>query len=192
MERISDEQTLPSAQTAEAEKGNHGAAEGSVSLGKFKNVNSLLNAYKSLEAEFTRRSVRLKELEGEAERRRVKEQSADGDSVSPDLSVGEREKESGSSGMTEGSFGKNRTNGSEKERRRSAETDPGAREGFAEKATEREIIDGFLREILQSAPAVTFGGGGRIAAPPRRPASLAEAGKLAEAYIENKKGDYLK
>lgn len=192
MERISDEQTLPSAQTAEAEKGKHGAAEGSVSLGKFKNVNSLLNAYKSLEAEFTRRSVRLKELEGEAERRRGKEQSSDGDSVSPDLSVGEREKESGSSGMTEGSFGKNRTNGSEKERRRSAEIDPGAREGIAEKATEREIIDGFLREILQSAPAVTFGGGGRIAAPPRRPASLSEAGKLAEAYIENKKGDYLK
>ena len=192
MERISDEQTLPSAQTAEAEKGKHGAAEGSVSLGKFKNVNSLLNAYKSLEAEFTRRSVRLKELEGEAERRRVKEQSADGDSVSPDPSAGEREKESGSSGMTEGSFGKNRTNGSEKERGSSAEIDPGAREGIAEKATEREIIDGFLREILQSAPAVTFGGGGRIAAPPRRPASLAEAGKLAEAYIENKKGDYLK
>ena len=192
MERISDEQTLPSAQTAEAEKGNHGAAEGGVSLGKFKDLNSLLNAYKSLEAEFTRRSTRLKELEGEAERRKEKEQSADGDSVIPDPSVGERKEESAGPGMPGGSSGKNRTSGAEREKTGSAEIDPGARESTAGKATEREIIDGFLRGILQSAPAVTFGGGGRIAAPPRRPASLAEAGKLAEAYIENKKGDYLK
>ena len=32
-------------------------------LGKFKDVKALLNAYNSLEAEFTRRSQRLKELE---------------------------------------------------------------------------------------------------------------------------------
>ncbi len=33
-------------------------------LGKFKNANALLDAYNSLEAEFTRRSQKLKELEG--------------------------------------------------------------------------------------------------------------------------------
>ena len=46
------------ADTAEAEK-DTAAAE----LGKFESVSALLAAYKSLEAEFTRRSQRLKELE---------------------------------------------------------------------------------------------------------------------------------
>ncbi|MGN0817578.1 MAG: hypothetical protein ACI4L9_01295 [Candidatus Coproplasma sp.] len=54
------------ADTAEAE-GDSAATE----LGKFKNVSALLDAYNSLEAEFTRRSQRLKELENA-----VKEQNA--------------------------------------------------------------------------------------------------------------------
>lgn len=47
------------ADTAEAEK-RDAAAE----LGKFKDVQTLLKAYSDLEAEFTRRCQRLKELEG--------------------------------------------------------------------------------------------------------------------------------
>lgn len=47
------------ADTAEAERTDKAAAE----LGKFKSVDALLKAYESLEAEFTRRSTRLKELE---------------------------------------------------------------------------------------------------------------------------------
>lgn len=39
------------------------AEKGSTGLGKFKDQNALLNAYGALEAEFTRRSQRLKELE---------------------------------------------------------------------------------------------------------------------------------
>lgn len=46
------------AEPAEAENGN-AAAE----LGKFKDVKALMDAYQALEAEFTRRSQRLKELE---------------------------------------------------------------------------------------------------------------------------------
>ena len=52
------------AHIAEA-KENTGAAATEVSLGKFKDVRSLLKAYENLESEFTRRSRRLKELEGE-------------------------------------------------------------------------------------------------------------------------------
>ena len=60
-------QTLQAtADTAEAEENS--AATG---LGKFKDARALLDAYNSLEAEFTRRSQRLKELENA-----VKEQSA--------------------------------------------------------------------------------------------------------------------
>ena len=47
------------ADTAEAESNNKAAA----ATGKFKDVQTLLKAYSELEAEFTRRSQRLKELE---------------------------------------------------------------------------------------------------------------------------------
>lgn len=43
-------------------------AEASTELGKFKDVSALLKAYGSLQAEFTRRSQRLKELERQAEK----------------------------------------------------------------------------------------------------------------------------
>ena len=42
-----------------------GAADGSI--GKFKNTESLLNAYNSLQAEFTRKCQRLSELESKAQ-----------------------------------------------------------------------------------------------------------------------------
>ena len=57
-----DERT---ANAAEAEKRECEA------LGKFKDVNALLEAYGALEAEFTRRSQRLKALEREAENFKV-------------------------------------------------------------------------------------------------------------------------
>ena len=59
-----NEQTEVAAHIAGA-KNNTGAAATEVSLGKFKDVGSLLKAYENLESEFTRRSRRLKELEGE-------------------------------------------------------------------------------------------------------------------------------
>ena len=55
---ILNETTVATADTAEAEKTDTATA-----LGKFKSVDALVSAYKSLEAEFTRRSQRLKELE---------------------------------------------------------------------------------------------------------------------------------
>ena len=56
-----DNQTIglqATADTAEAEK-----REAAAGLGKFKDVEALMQAYTALEAEFTRRSKRLKELE---------------------------------------------------------------------------------------------------------------------------------
>lgn len=48
-----------------------GTESGSVSLGKFKDTDALLKAYNSLEAEFTKRCQRLKELESVAEKTQV-------------------------------------------------------------------------------------------------------------------------
>lgn len=64
IKQTGNEQTEVAAQVAEA-KNNEGAAATEVSLGKFKDVKSLLKAYGNLESEFTRRSRRLRELEGE-------------------------------------------------------------------------------------------------------------------------------
>ena len=60
--------------TAKTERGKMempttGGDMGSAGLGKFKDANALLQAYLALEAEFTRRSQRLKTLENEREKR---------------------------------------------------------------------------------------------------------------------------
>ena len=73
------EQTASTTQTAEAEKIT-GVADDAVSLGKFKDVKSLLTAYENLESEFTRRSRRLKELEGIVSERKGETTSTDASS----------------------------------------------------------------------------------------------------------------
>ena len=62
MEEILNEQTQATAQTAGAEE-NKGAEKQAVSLGKFKDAESLLSAYNSLQSEFTKRCQKIKELE---------------------------------------------------------------------------------------------------------------------------------
>ena len=60
-----NEQMNSTTHTATAEEIDNGVKEESISLGKFKDVKSLLSAYNSLQAEFTKRCQRLKELEDE-------------------------------------------------------------------------------------------------------------------------------
>ena len=64
MEKL-NEQTVSSSHTEKSEVVT-GEAERKVSYGKFKDLDSLLSAYNSLEAEFTKRSQRLKELESKS------------------------------------------------------------------------------------------------------------------------------
>ena len=65
-DQTKNEQTLVEAQPAEADKEVKGEeAKTEVSLGKFKDVQSLIQAYNSLQSEFTKRCQRIKELEGE-------------------------------------------------------------------------------------------------------------------------------
>ena len=63
MENENREQIEVEAQPVATEK-EVGAEKTEISLGKFKDVNALLNAYNSLQAEFTKRCQRIKELEG--------------------------------------------------------------------------------------------------------------------------------
>lgn len=62
MEEIRNEQTELAAQPAEAEK-EKGEEKSEVSLGKFKDARALLDAYNSLQSEFTKRCQKIKELE---------------------------------------------------------------------------------------------------------------------------------
>lgn len=64
MEQPINEQVQVAPQTAEAEKVSGGGE--SASYGKFKDADALLSAYNSLEAEFTKRCQRIKELESKA------------------------------------------------------------------------------------------------------------------------------
>lgn len=63
MNEQNGEQIAESAHTETSEMLS-GASDQTVSLGKFKDVNALLDAYNSLQSEFTKRCQRLKELEG--------------------------------------------------------------------------------------------------------------------------------
>ena len=63
MEQL-NEQAVFSSHTEASEIVEKGETEKKVSYGKFKDLDALLSAYNSLEAEFTKRSQRLKELEG--------------------------------------------------------------------------------------------------------------------------------
>jgi hypothetical protein len=60
---VKSEQTPVEAQPVGTEMEIKGDKD-AISLGKFKDVKSLLDAYNSLQAEFTKRCQRLKELEG--------------------------------------------------------------------------------------------------------------------------------
>ncbi|MBQ3116191.1 MAG: hypothetical protein IJC07_04105 [Clostridia bacterium] len=62
MEELKNEQTEVCTQPS-AEEENAGGGQTEVSLGKFKDAKSLLDAYNSLESEFTKRCQKLKELE---------------------------------------------------------------------------------------------------------------------------------
>ncbi|MBQ8426578.1 MAG: hypothetical protein IJX16_02325 [Clostridia bacterium] len=63
MDNLKNEQTEAVLQEQTEQLAEEKSAE--VSFGKFKDANALLNAYNSLQAEFTKRCQRIKELEGE-------------------------------------------------------------------------------------------------------------------------------
>lgn len=70
------------ADTAEAER-----KEAAAGLGKFKDVEALMQAYTALEAEFTRRSQKLKELE-KANKEKITLPADAGNGVSPSTEAG--------------------------------------------------------------------------------------------------------
>lgn len=250
------EQAVSTTQTAEAEKIT-GVADDAVSLGKFKDVKSLLTAYENLESEFTRRSRRLKELEGIVSERKgettptgaspntvatdggtaknpiVAEATAEkaisdeasgerkADKANPTPNADKNEKtENDESGekSSAGAGDKNAEimarllsleksvaeflNKKSAENAETAETAENAKSAVSDEAAEKttggegvrgeydaeEIVKAYLLNVMRGKTTVPAGGGAAIVAPPHKPKSFAEAGKLAAASIKNHGG----
>ena len=247
------EQAVSTTQTAEAEKIT-GVADDAVSLGKFKDVKSLLTAYENLESEFTRRSRRLKELEGIVSERKgettptgaspktvatdgetaknpiVAEATAEkaisdeasgerkADKVSPTPNADKDEKNENDESGEKSSAGagdknaeimarllsleksvaeflnkKSAENAENAETAKSAVSDETAEkttgsEGVRGEYDAEEIVKAYLLNVMRGKTTVPAGGGAAIVAPPHKPKSFAEAGKLAAASIKNHGG----
>lgn len=250
------EQAVSTTQTAEAEKIT-GVADDAVSLGKFKDVKSLLTAYENLESEFTRRSRRLKELEGIVSERKgettptgaspetvatdggtaknpiVAEATAEkaisddangerkADKANPTPNADKDEKtENDESGekSSAGAGDKNAEimarllsleksvaeflNKKSAENAETAGTAENVKSAVSDEAAEKttggegvrgeydaeEIVKAYLLNVMRGKTTVPAGGGAAIVAPPHKPKSFAEAGKLAAASIKNHGG----
>ena len=201
-----NEQTELHTHTAEAED-DLGGVTNSVSLEKFKDVQSLLKAYNSLEAEFTKRSQRLRKLEGENElltkQLETKQSSSagfsgtsyeDGESELTDFFDRYPEAKAYQEELSRIVGGKH---GGELERgyiellsdklKRQAEQFE-SREYLISQIENSEIKDeiikDFLSGILSSSPKRLLGEGEIALTPPVRPKSLQEAKILAEEYFK--------
>ena len=132
-------------------------------LGKFKSVDALMSAYLSLEAEFTRRSQRLKELE-EGSKARSLPQSADGVTDTQNAQSAENEAPSQSA------------ENSKAELLQAALADSGVREA---------VIGEYLKTVASNKSIPLIVGGVSSPAPKAMPKTVREAGALAERFLKN-------
>lgn len=242
IKQTENEQTEVAAHTAEADISmNNGAAATEVSLGKFKDVNSLLKAYENLESEFTRRSRRLRELEGEMLRQKEEitrrgassaseehfgeekpttvgisesKENADNDGLSvknngksvetkpraegenagalktDEKSTGEKLENKGTPENAQ-SAGENNPAGEKTANEKSeGENKPAEDSRFAGAGENKpadeaeEIVQAYLLSVLKSRPSFSPALGTAVTAPPRRPRSFEEAGKMIKTDLD--------
>lgn len=166
MEQKTNAVDTDAACTAEAEKKENATSDRST-IGKFTSVDALYRAYERLEAEFTRRSQRLKALEAGI--------SAGYGKTTPDgaLSGGGK----GENPIT-AECGAADTVEAKASSPTETENKP---DGVFPPVT--DVRDG---EIPPRYSPANFCKGSAVIAPPMRPRTLAEAGELAKLYIKYK------
>ena len=192
--------TAPGAgQAAEAEE-----KKGSAVPGKFRSVDALAEAYSALEAEFTRRSQRLRELEKRAENPAAEAQPLRSEAEKPE--DGEEERK-GADAAPENRNGRGPALPSENfPRREGAEGTPKGgpdagtgtegvpNGGLSDEALYRaasgservrlKIIGDYLSSLKAPEAPLVRGGSGTLAAPPRKARSIDEAGNMALLYFK--------
>lgn len=134
-------------------------------LGKFKSVDALMRAYEKLEAEFTRRSQRLRALEGR-EKAAVAENNAAAQPAPPQEQA--QELSPGKSGETDEKDGETLY-----------------RAVMENQSVRARVLSDYLGS-LKGVPLLA-GTGSVVTAPKYRPQSIAEAGNLALGYFRSEK-----
>lgn len=205
-EKLNIEQTdFVKAQAAE-EENDSGASGEEVSYGKFKNAESLLNAYNSLQAEFTRRCQRLKELEEitkAANKADVEEAEKTAVKAAAETATGAAEKAANEEGKAAGfdesirktvpETSEKAANGAEqpdllKTDSEQATGDDENKEKGEENAPARvisakereDVLKEYLESVLQKKTGAILmeGAGASLKTPRSRPKTVEEAGRL--------------
>ena len=183
--------------------------EGLADLGKFKDVSALMQAYQSLQAEFTRRSQRLKRYEEsenqECESRHLAEKHSEQNRADasrlelagPDSTEREGVKTAdGNAGVgqaCEASDGEKTmaTNGDGTNSPMlglAGNSEPSLYEQvIANEEVRLKIVGDYLSSLGRSGAPLMKGGGGVLTSPAKKPASIADAGKMALAYLQGQK-----
>lgn len=201
-------ETIDTSQSAGAEEVK-GEMESSINFGKFKSASELLNAYNSLESEFTRRCQKTKELEREIERlnlakqtetdlaksavqrgtKAFKEKFPEAEELMPSLYKIAADNEDDAEGWLERAY-VNYLKGEIKRQRDEYSSD----EYLLKKAESSSALkDGIIREYLGSINGskpkarLLSGDGGAIVTPPSKPKNFYEAGELAKIIFEKSK-----
>lgn len=158
-----ENETQVTADTAQAE-GSTAAA----GLGKFKSVDALMSAYLSLEAEFTRRSQRLKELEEGSKAQTLPQNAENVQSA-------------------DGAEAVNAENAVSVTPSRSAEDDRGRllEAALADSGVREAVIGEYLKTVALNRSIPLIVGGVSSPAPKTLPRTVREAGALAERFLKN-------
>ena len=209
---------------AEAPGAGHAAEaeekRGPALLGKFRSADALAEAYSALEAEFTRRSQRLRELErraenpGEAgtgapvseegeegavrpERRSLPDTPAASDATigrGPALPQAEKAPPTGGGEVPGGSPEKSPEESPESPKGPGKIPERGEmseeelyRAASGSERVRLKIVGDYLASLKTPGAPLVRGGGGTLAAPPRKARSIDEAGNMALLYF--KKGE---
>jgi argonaute-like protein implicated in RNA metabolism and viral defense len=164
--------------------------DNSVSLGKFKDAQSLFDAYNSLQSEFTRRCQRVKELERENERLNKEITNASKNNLSSGVIEQEDVKK-----VAENTSLKVNDGTEEVLAQQSLQEQIDyykSREYLFNALNENqdvkdEIINGYLNSVQSSKPTVKLmtGNGSSVVTPPSKPKTLVEAGEIARQIFEN-------
>lgn len=196
MEQDFNEQIGNDTHTAAAEN-TKGDDVKPISLKKFKDVDALLKAYESLEAEFTKRSQRLRLLEGERTEKTAQPPERDAEGGAEKAGAGDeaefikrhpaaKDKMAAIAAAADGNGAKGLESAYidvlEGELKRQAETFSSKEYVLSQidSTIKDSVIRDFLSEIASAKPTFTVGGGQATLTPPIRPNTIDEAGRLAE------------
>ena len=171
MENVSNEQTSVLAQATEVEEVVNGEQKAQVSLGKFKDVNALLNAYNSLEAEFTKRCQRLKELEGsqKLEQAKVSNVAKGEEQKNPNVDATQLEM----------------ANLDENAKEQSQVSDKSFEQSTLDEKSKEEILKEYLKGVISSKQSAVImdSEGVIVTSPIAKPKTVIEAGNLAKQIL---------